>query len=266
MAFEDLHRPLGAAGFRGATRWILIISGVLLLLEQFAGQYIVPVLGLVPVFVLQKHWLWQPFTYLFVHANLFHWLLNMFGLWMFGRHLEERWGSLEFVKYFFLTGVGAALLLLLLAPHSFGCSGAIFGIVVAFAMIAPEATMYLYLVIPVKAWQAAALFGIIELFAVRAGGANGVAALAHLGGMVTGYLYLRFGWQVGSLIRRPWRRVAGKLTSLPAKRRSSVELHELTDDLESHVDRILEKVSKQGAESLTPEERRIMDRYSRRNR
>src|SRR3982751_6030961 len=100
MAFEDLHRPLGQAGFKGAIRWIILISGAMLIVQQFAGNYLLAYLGLIPVAVLRRFWLWQPVTYLFLHAGLFHWLFNMFILWMFGRELETRWGTVEFMKYF----------------------------------------------------------------------------------------------------------------------------------------------------------------------
>lgn len=267
MAFEDLHRPLGNAGFRGATRWIILVSGALLILQQIAGDALVSVLGLTPALVWGRHWWWQPITYLFLHGGLFHWLFNMFILWMFGRELENRWGTREFLKYFFITGLGAALSVLLISPRSsvptIGSSGSVFGLLIAFAMVFPHATMYLYFVIPVKAWQAAALFAFIEFFAALAGGGSGIARFAHLGGMLSGYLYLRFGWQAKLYLPSPWRTVKSflKKRSRPA-RRSSMDFHEVTDELVREVDNILDKILKQGVGSLTPEERKIMDRYS----
>ena len=170
MAFEDLHRPLGRAGFRGAIAWIISISGVLLIVQQFSGAWLENHLGLVPEQVLHHYWVWQPFTYLFLHGGIFHWLFNMLVLWMFGAELERRWGTFEFVKYFFITGLGAAACVLLLSAHStvptIGASGSIFGLIVAFAVLFPNAVMYLYFLIPLKVWQAAILFAFIELFAV----------------------------------------------------------------------------------------------------
>lgn len=270
MVFEDLHRPLESSGFRGGVKWIIVLSGVLLILQQFLGRYLVPVFGLIPSAVIERYWLWQPFTYLFLHGGLFHWLFNMFILWMFGRELELRWGTVEFLKFFFTTGLGAALCVLALGPNSsvptIGASGAVFGFLVAFAMMFPDATMYLYFVIPVKAWQAAALFAFIEFFAAFEGGGQGMARFAHLGGMVTGYLYLRFGWHLGApirLVKRKWLAWRG-IGSQGA--RSRVELHEVTDDLVAEVDRILDKILRQGVESLTPTEKQLMDKYSRRQK
>jgi membrane associated rhomboid family serine protease len=269
MAFEDLHRPLGAAGFRGAVRWIILASGAMLILQQMAGGYLVPTLGLVPTAVLERFWLWQPVTYLFLHGGIFHWLFNMFILWMFGRELETRWGTREFVKYFLITGVGAGLCVLALTPNSdaptIGASGAVFGMLTAFAMVFPEATMYLYFVIPVKAWQAAAIFAFIEFFAALNGGGSGIARFAHLGGMVIGFLYLRFSWGFGVWLKQPWKAVAARWGRPKTSRgRGEVTLHEVTDELVHEVDRILGKISEKGVESLTTEEKQFMDRYSSR--
>jgi membrane associated rhomboid family serine protease len=268
MSFEDLHRPLSAAGFRGAIRWIILITGVLLMLQQLYGGWLVSNLGLTPVLVWQNHWWWQPFTYQFLHGGLFHWLFNMFILWMFGRELEIRWGTVNFLKYFFITGLGAAFCVLLISPNSgvptIGSSGAVFGLLTAFAMVFPQATMYLYFVVPVKAWQAAALFAFIELFAGLEGGGSGVARFAHLGGMLTGYLYLRFWGYLSLGFPNPWPSIKRYLQRLPPfRKKPPVQFHELTDDLAQQVDRILDKILKQGVDSLTPEEKRLMDRYSR---
>jgi membrane associated rhomboid family serine protease len=260
MAFEDLHRPLRSIGFRGAIRWIIIISGLMLVAQQFAGRWLVPYLGLVPAQVIEHYWVWQPITYLFLHGGLFHWLFNMFILWMFGAELERRWGTVEFLKFFFITGLGAALCVLILSPHSYsptiGASGSVFGLIVAFAMLYPDAVLYMYFLIPMKAWQAAILFAFIELFAGMDGGGQGIARFAHLGGMLTGFLYLRFSGDM-TIQFKSWAR------AFKPKPRAPVEFHEVTDELVTRVDHILDKVLKDGVESLTPEEKRIMDRYAR---
>jgi membrane associated rhomboid family serine protease len=259
LSFEDLHRPLSRAGFRGAIAYIITISGVMLIAQQFAGDWLVTYLGLVPDQVIRHYWLWQPFTYLFLHGGIFHWLFNMLVLWMFGAELERRWGTVEFLKYFFITGLGAAACVLALSPHSttptIGASGSVFGLIVAFAMLFPNAVMYLYFLIPMKVWQAAILFAFIELFAGFAGGGVGISRFAHLGGMLTGYLYMRFSGSFWIQVKGWFRRM--KPTPRP------VELHEVTDELVDSVDRILDKVLKKGVESLTPEEKQIMDRYAK---
>jgi hypothetical protein len=118
--------------------------------------------------------------------------------------------------------------------------------------------MYMYFLVPLKVWQAAVLFSFIEFFAGLEGGGQGISRFAHLGGMVIGFIYLKY-----------WNTVRIQFKSLfRANRRPKpkVEFHEVTDELVSRVDKILEKVSKEGAQSLTPEEKKIMDRYSKQKR
>jgi membrane associated rhomboid family serine protease len=267
MAFEDIHRPLSAAGFRGAVRWIISISAVMLLLIQFVPQWI-GLLGLVPARVVDQYWLWQPVTYLFLHSGIFHWLFNMLILWMFGRELEVRWGTPFFVRYFFICGIGAAGCVLLISPHSviptIGASGAIFGLLAAFAMVFPEAVLYLYFVVPVKAWQAVILFGFIELFAGMQGGGAGLGRFAHLGGMLTGYLYLKSREHTPLRLAHFFRDLGGKIARpFTPRAKRPVVFHEVTDELVKEVDHILEKILREGAENLTPHEKEIMERYSR---
>lgn len=260
MNFRDLHRPIDRFRLDSATRWIIFISGLVLLVQQFASPWLVPSLGLIPAQVLSQGWIWQPFTYLFLHGGLFHWLFNMLVFWMFGAELERRWGTVEFLKYFFITGFGAALLILALTPHSavptLGASGAVFGMIVAFGMLYPEAVIYMYFLVPMKVWQAAVLFAFIEFFAGLQGGGDGISRFAHLGGMVTGFLYLKY-WNTLRI------QAKGLFRGLrdPKPR---IELHEVTDELVSRVDHILDKVLKHGVDSLTAEEKMIMDRYSKR--
>src|SRR5262249_33587962 len=115
MSFEDLHRPLHRAGFRGAVRIIIILCTIVLVLQQFFPGPMAALFALTPKRVWHDHWWWQTATYLFLHGGIFHWLFNMFILWMFGRELEIRWGTPYFLWYFFLTGIGAAVTILLLS-------------------------------------------------------------------------------------------------------------------------------------------------------
>ena len=137
---------------------VLIIScaGMFLLSTLGGAQSeIFRFLGLVPYAVVSKFFLWQPVTYLFLHANLGHVFWNMFALWMFGCELERTWGSREFLRFFLITGVGAGLLSIILNPFSpiptVGASGAIYGILAAFGLLFPERVVLLFFVFPVKA-------------------------------------------------------------------------------------------------------------------
>jgi len=267
MAFEDLHRPLMAAGFRGAIKWLFIVTGVVWVVQRFAGDWMLTWLALTPVAVLRGHLFWQPLTYMFLHGSIIHWLFNMLVLWMFGRVLEDQWGSAFFLRYFLVCGLGSALCVLLLSPHSavptIGASGAIFGLLVAFAMVFPEAVIFLYLVVPVKAWQAVAFFAAIEFFTGLEGGGAGMGRFAHLGGMLTGYLYLKSGELYRLKHIQPVSWLRDRIRGL-SRARKPVVFHEVTDDLVIQVDKILDKkqvgrmkelsLQQRGADALEDEE------------
>src|SRR5713101_5856883 len=121
------------------------------------------ILGLVPFHVVRNMWIWQLATYMFVHAGTFHILFNMLALWMFGTELERIWGTRYFLKFYFVTGIGAAILTVLfsLLPFGFarqlqevniiGASGAIYGLLLAYAMYFPERRIYMYFLFPIPA-------------------------------------------------------------------------------------------------------------------
>jgi membrane associated rhomboid family serine protease len=176
-------------------------------------------LGLVPALVFERWWVWQPVTYLFLHGGLFHLLFNMLALWMFGVDLERRWGTRFFARFYFISGIGAAAttLLVSLLPYSFatplygsvtvGASGAIYGLLVAFAMMYPNRPIYLYMLFPIPARIFVLIIGAISFLSSVSEARGGVAHAAHLGGLVAGYLYLAgLRGHVLSAVRSQWLR------------------------------------------------------------
>jgi membrane associated rhomboid family serine protease len=166
---------------------------------------VVPWLGLIPEQVIEEFWVWQPATYMFLHARSpTHILFNMLALWMFGVELERMWKTRFFVKYYFVTGIGAGLVFLLVALLPFaatratfddvvvGASGAIFGLLLAYALYFPNRPILMFLLFPVPAKYFVMILGAIN-FLIAIEGTSGVAAVAHLGGIVVGYLYLQSG-------------------------------------------------------------------------
>ena len=159
-------------------------------------------LGLVPALVFERWWVWQPVTYMFLHGGLFHLLFNMLALWMFGVDLERRWGTRFFARFYFISGIGAAAttLVVSLLPYSFaeplygsvtvGASGAVYGLLVAFAMMYPDRPIYLYMLFPIPARIFVLIIGAISFLSSVSEARGGVAHAAHLGGLVAGYLYL----------------------------------------------------------------------------
>ncbi|MBI3291487.1 MAG: rhomboid family intramembrane serine protease [Elusimicrobia bacterium] len=267
MSLSDLHRPFWFGAWRGAVKWLILVTSGMFLAQQFSDPWLMRWFALTPRLVIEHGFLWQSVSYLFLHGGLFHWLLNMYIVWAFGTPLLERWGNQKFLRYYLVTGGGAGVCTVLLAPHSgvptIGASGAIFGLLVAFAMEFPHATVYLYGLIPFYAWQMAVLFGLIELLASLAGTMGGVARFAHLGGLIAGYLYL-----IGARGLAPWARWALSVLdrTRAALRRRRPPLDSArgrpSPTLEQEVDRILDKILHQGVQSLTAREHEMMRRYS----
>jgi membrane associated rhomboid family serine protease len=157
-------------------------------------------LGLSPQAVFEQFALWQPITYMFLHStgSLGHILFNMLSLWMIGTELERTWGTRFFTKYYFVTGVGAgvcSLLVSLVSSSSYygvtvGASGAIYGLLLAYGMYFPHRMLILF-IFPVPARIAVTILGAIAFISSLGGPGGNVAHIAHLGGLVIGYLYLK---------------------------------------------------------------------------
>lgn len=178
----------------------LLIINVLM----FAATYVLERLGYLQITNMLCLWplgsglfrIWQPLTYMFMHAGLDHIFLNMFALWMFGYVLENYWGTKRFVAYYLVCGIGAAIThmamsLLFKMPlvPTVGASGAVYGILLAFGMMFPNERIYLYFLMPIKAKWFVIGYAAIELFEgfFRA---DNVAHFAHLGGMLFGLILI----------------------------------------------------------------------------
>jgi membrane associated rhomboid family serine protease len=191
--------------------------GLVLILQKWvlSSPYIFTWFGFIPESVLLDFYLWQPFTYMFIHSdNVFHVLFNMLILWWFGSDLESRWGGRFFLLYYFVCGVGAALLYLggvtiyslitgdsipLRAPVV-GASGAIFGLMMAYGKLFGDRVIYFMMMFPMKARMFVALIGAIEVLNLLSSGVHSQTAnLAHIGGLVVGFLFLQGydRWQGG---------------------------------------------------------------------
>jgi len=171
------------------------------------GMFLLPVLwrpaigylALVPAAVVEEWWIWQIFTYMFLHGGVGHILFNMLALWMFGTELERLWGTRFFVRYYFACGLAAGAATVLVgmtfggsmyyAP-TVGASGAIYGLLLAYGLIYPD-RLILFWLFPVPAKYAVMIMGGISFFSAISGTAGGIAHVAHLGGLVAGYLILR---------------------------------------------------------------------------
>lgn len=183
--------------FPPAVKHLLIINvlAFLALNTPVIQQYLFYYGALFPIGSGQFH-IWQLVSYMFLHASLGHIFFNLFALWMFGQAIENFWGTNRFVVYYFLTGIGAALLHMMIggggAP-TLGASGAVYGILLAFGMMFPERPiMLLFPPIPIKAKYFVAIFGAIELISGLTRANSGVAHFAHLGGMLVGFILIKY--------------------------------------------------------------------------
>jgi membrane associated rhomboid family serine protease len=162
--------------------------------------------GLMPFGVVHGLRFWQLATYLFLHAGVWHLLMNMLTLWFFGPDLERVWGTRRFLTYYFVTGIGAAACVVLVnvipewlghEPRlsvTIGASGALFGILMACAILFPDRQVWLIpfpIMLPMRMFVL--LWGAIAFFSSLEGASDGVSHIAHLGGLLVGYLYLRRG-------------------------------------------------------------------------
>lgn len=183
--------------FPPAVKHLLIINllAFLALNTPMVGEYLFTYGALWPI-GSGRFDVWQLVSYMFLHAGFGHIFFNLFALWMFGQAIENFWGTHRFTIYYFLTGIGAALLHMLIggggAP-TLGASGAVYGILLAFGMMFPNRPiMLLFPPIPIKAKYFVAIFGVIELVSGLSRANSGVAHFAHLGGMLVGFILIKY--------------------------------------------------------------------------
>lgn len=186
-------------------------------------------LGLRPADVLGGLSIWQPFTYMFLHGGIFHILFNMLALWMFGVELERMWGTRYFTRFYFVTGVGAALTTIVLSfmPLPFaeqlyysltvGASGAVYGVLLAYALYFPNRPIYMYLVFPIPAKYFVMIIGAISLLSSMGGPGSGVAHTTHLGGLLVAYLYLKGGGRTNALAEIKYRYLKWRINRMRRK-------------------------------------------------
>ncbi len=181
--------------YENYTIWLIGIQLVVYLLLQIIPLQQSLRYGAFSLWGIQQGYIWQFFTYMFMHLDFFHLLFNMLGLFIFGKIIENRMGSKEFLLYYGVVGVGSALLTFLVYSITktynpvIGASGAIYGLLFAFAVYFPSANIYLWGILPIKAPAMVGLYAAISLFSQISGSNGGVAHLVHLFGFVVGYIY-----------------------------------------------------------------------------
>ena len=196
----------------------LIGANVLLFLVTMFEPSLQIYLGLVPMWVLQDKRVWQVVTYMFIHAGLFHIIFNMLALWMFGTELERIWGTRFFLKFYFITGIGAAALTILISLLPFGparqlygsdivgASGAIYGVMLAYALYFPDRQIYYMMLFPIPARVFVLIMGAVA-FVSSLSETGGVANATHLSGLLVAYVYLTTLRKGPRIQLNPWAEV-----------------------------------------------------------
>lgn len=270
MAYYDRTYRLGfGGGLTTAIKYLLLANGAVFLLQMVlptsgGEQLLIKWFGMRPALVLSKFYVWQLFTYIFLHGDPWHLIINMFFLWMFGCEVERTLGTREFLKYYFICGVGAGIFHLVINFNSptvvVGASGAIYGVMVAFAVLFPERviTLLLFLILPVqiKAKYLVMIFACISLLLGAFGSNDGVAHFAHLGGMLVGFAYLKLGWRLDHLTT--WMRQQRESRQAV----QDLKKHQAMQRIRERVDEILDKINEVGYDQLDENEKRILQEAS----
>ena len=240
-------------------RTLISINAALFLIRYLmVGQFDMLNLGL-----SSNPKLWQPITYMFVHGDFFHIFMNMFVLWMFGTEMESIWGGKKFLQYYLTTGVGSGLVWLFFNYSSnysvlIGASGAIYGILLAYGLMFPNRKVLIYFLFPIKVKYFVAILAIVSFVSTIDTSGSNISHLTHLSGMVIGFFYLKlpsFKYRSSILINN---KIIESKQRKVEKRKANTVL------LQKKVDRLLDKVSDEGFDSLSEDEKDQLYTYSKR--
>ena len=291
---NNSYRPFGGFSvFPPVIKNLMIINVVVFFIQMIANNLM---LGGKPLWYVLNMWfalnpisegfnfqIWQLITYQFMHGGFSHILFNMFALWMFGMEIENIWGSKKFLIYYLICGIAAGLAQLFIAPLystpavTIGASGAIFGVMIAFAMLFPDRHIFLYFLIPIRAKYLIGFLFILEIFWIGDAGSN-VAHLAHLGGALAGFLFIMFDKSIDVPLKRmlnisghrrnnTFNNPFGGLSDKFKRRTQNIDdanyydinqKKEGEEITQAEIDAILDKISQSGYQNLSEREKKIL--------
>ena len=266
---------------------LLIINGTIFLVQLILASFSATINDTIQQFfglslkVFQEFKIWQFFTYMFLHGGWLHILFNLLTLWMFAGSLEEIWGSKLFLKYYIYCGVGAGIFITAMNFYTgsslptIGASGALYGILLAYGMNWPNREVLLYFLIPVKIKYLVLVFGLIEFFGTINPSGSGISHIGHLGGLISGFILLKFF----KLPQKSSSRASSSSAGAASKNRSSSDKdgnfvstffkkkrlkkkkREIEQRIEAKeiIDALLEKIARSGMSSLTSEEKKNLE-------
>jgi len=280
-------------GLPPAVKYLLLTNVACFFLQLAFDDAIMKWFALTPYAVVHTFSIWQLVSYLFLHGGIGHILMNMLVLFMIGCELERYWGTREFLRFYFICGIGAGLIHLIvsfLLPETaliyppkvpvIGASGAIYGLLMAFGVLFPNRviTLLLFFIIPVniKVKYLVTIAGLVVLYSSLASakdpGGN-VAHFAHLGGMMIGFVYLKnikpsLRWGDVMFSNRSAKADTGRVTKWfrqrTEKRRQMqvVRRRQQEVQLRERVDVILDKINEVGYENLSEDEKQVLKKAS----
>ena len=247
---EFSYRP---SLFTDAIKILVSVNFGIFLLQSLSGaeRMFFELFGLVPKLIWSAFMIWQPVTYLFFHGGIWHVLINMFVLWMFGSELERLWGKQHFLKYYFVTGGGSGIITAIFSLHSttpvVGASGAVFGVLLAYGLTYPNRTVYLYGIIPIKSILFVIGIGVLA-FISSFDSTTQISHITHLAGMAIGYVMLKRRWQ--------WKDIWFSIRKKTLEYQLQLEEKKMSrrQELEQDIDRLLDKINRGGFHSLSEDE------------
>jgi membrane associated rhomboid family serine protease len=258
------------------TPWVkrLLIANAVMFIVVLAVPALAQWLAFIPALTFLRPW--TLVTYMFVHAGFLHLFFNMLILFFFGPPLEGMWGGREFIRFYLISGLGGAILSYFFAFQAaiVGASGAIFGVMLAFAMNWPNMYIHIWGILPVKAKWLVGFLAAVSVAALLGGARDGVAHWAHLGGFGAAFLYLKFNDQLTNRVdrlrtfmsRRRKLQVEKQGGARPAGNGPARGPRREEDRVLDEVDRVLDKISTSGLQSLSEDEIRLLDDVSKRYR
>ncbi len=292
---DNQFRPQGFAILPLVVKNLLIINGIFFLatiamdmvwhidLAQYLGLHYIGASDFRP---------YQFVTYMFMHGSFAHLFFNMFALWMFGNAIENAWGPKRFLIFYFVCGIGAGLTQELVQYiqfsdiHNFqnvnlggrivpvedylnmlttvGASGAVYGILLAFGMMWPNSMIYLYFLIPIKTKWFVLIYGLLELF-TGFSSIDNVAHFAHVGGMVFGLLLILYWKNQGNGGNSRFKIKFKKDKFGNGRAKSDWDYNKERHDEDRKTDEILDKISRDGYDSLTKEEKEFLFKQSKKS-
>src|SRR3954470_7868425 len=243
------------------TKWVrfLLIANIVIFFAQLTlGDGFTMAFAFVPVAILHRPW--TIITYMFLHGGMMHIIFNMLGLYFFGSRVEDRLGPDRFLWLYFISGISGALLSFAFARYAavIGASGAIMGVMLAYAWFWPRDQIMIYGIIPVQARILVIIYAIMSVMGgYGVGGGGNTAHFAHLGGLVGAFVYLY--WMRGHQGAKKFRTKV--LPMVPDTRLSNwkkVDTSSVHEINREELNRILDKINRSGLGSLTPSERQFL--------